>query len=56
VKSHNQERQDWIVLLGFNHLMSAAEAYVSATCTTSAALKMRALPGARTGVGVEVQF
>jgi hypothetical protein len=30
VQSHLQEREDWIVLLVFNHLLAAAEAYVSA--------------------------
>jgi hypothetical protein len=30
VEAHTQEREDWIVLLVFNHLMSGAEAYVSA--------------------------
>jgi hypothetical protein len=30
VKSHRQEREDWITLLVFNHLFAAAEAYVAA--------------------------
>lgn len=30
IRSHSQEREDWIVLLVFNHLMAGAEAYVSA--------------------------
>ncbi len=30
VNSKKQERQDWLVLLGFNHLFSAIEGYVSA--------------------------
>jgi hypothetical protein len=29
VKSKEKEQQDWLVLLGFNHLFSAIEAYVS---------------------------
>lgn len=29
VKSKQQERQDWLVLLAFNHLFSGIEAYVS---------------------------
>jgi hypothetical protein len=29
VRSKEKERQDWLVLLGFNHLFSAIEAYVS---------------------------
>jgi hypothetical protein len=30
VDAKKQERQDWLVLLGVNHLLSAMEAYVSA--------------------------
>lgn len=30
VEAKKQERQDWLVLLGVNHLLSAMEAYVSA--------------------------
>lgn len=30
VKSKKKEQQDWLVLLGFNHLLSAIEAYVAA--------------------------
>ena len=29
MKSKEKEQQDWLVLLGFNHLFSAIEAYVS---------------------------
>jgi hypothetical protein len=29
VSSKKQERQDWLVLLAFNHLFSAIEGYVS---------------------------
>jgi hypothetical protein len=29
VKDKEKERQDWLVLLGFNHLLSAIEGYVS---------------------------
>jgi hypothetical protein len=29
VKAKEKEKQDWLVLLGFNHLFSAIEAYVS---------------------------
>jgi hypothetical protein len=57
VNSHSQEKQDWIVLLVFNHLMAGAEAYVSAHLWDfPAALKMQALPGGRAGVGVSVRF
>ena len=53
VDSHRQEREDWIVLLVFNHLMAAAEAYVSALLYDyPVALQARALPGGRTAVGV----
>lgn len=52
VKSHTQEREDWLVLLGFNHLMAAAEAYVSAHLYDfPAALRARQLPDGATGVG-----
>jgi hypothetical protein len=55
VKSHRQEREDWLVLLGFNHLMAATEAYVSAHLYDfPAALRMRRLPDGATGVGVVV--
>jgi len=55
VKSHTQEREDWIVLLVFNHLLAGAEAYVSANLFDfPAALKIQTLPGGRTGVGVSV--
>ena len=54
VKSHTQEREDWIVLLVFNHLLAGAEAYVSANLFDfPAALKIRRLPDGRTGIGVE---
>jgi hypothetical protein len=55
VASHTQEREDWIVMLVFNHLLAGAEAYVSANLYDfPAALKVEALPGGRTGVGVSV--
>jgi len=55
VKSHTQEREDWLALLVFNHLFAAAEAYVSANLYDfPRALKARALPGGATGVGFEV--
>ena len=48
-----QERQDWYVLLGANHLFSALEAYVSANLYDFPAdLRMRPLAGGRTGVGL----
>ncbi len=55
VASHTQEREDWLTLLVFNHLFAAAEAYVSANLYDfPKALKVRALPGGGTGVGLEV--
>ncbi len=55
VKSHVQEREDWIVLLVFNHLVAGAEAYVSANLYDfPAALTIRRLPDGRTGIGVSV--
>jgi len=55
VASHRQEREDWIVLLVFNHLLAATEASVTALLYDfPAALKVRALPGGRAGVGVSV--
>ncbi len=53
VKSHTQEREDWIVLLVFNHLLAGAEAYVSANLFDfPAALKIQRLPDGSTGIGV----
>ena len=53
VKSHTQEREDWIVLLVFNHLLAGAEAYVSANLFDfPAALKIRRLPDGSTGISV----
>ena len=55
VDSHRQEREDWIVLLAFNHLMAATEAYVSALLYDyPAALQARRLPDGSTGVGVTI--
>jgi hypothetical protein len=57
VKSHEQERQDWIALLVFNHLISGAEAFVSAHLYDfPASLHARPLPAGGTGVGVTVPF
>jgi hypothetical protein len=57
VKAHGQERQDWIALLIFNHLIAAAEAYVSSHLYDfPEGLKAQALPHGRTGVGLSVPF
>ncbi len=55
VKSHTQEREDWLVLLAFNHLFAGAEAYVSAHLYDfPAALKIQLMPDGRTGVGIQL--
>jgi hypothetical protein len=47
-----QEHEDWLVLLAFNHLFSALEAYVSAHLADFPGdLQFEALPG---GVGAAV--
>jgi hypothetical protein len=49
-----QEKEDWIVLLVFNHLLSALEAYVSAHLWDFPAdLEMRATPG---GIGGRISL
>ncbi|MGH7583611.1 MAG: hypothetical protein ACREL5_10335 [Gemmatimonadales bacterium] len=49
------ERQDWIVLLAFNHLLSGLEAYVSAQLRGFPPdLRLQVLPGRRPGIGVTV--
>lgn len=57
--SRRSERQDWIVLLAFNHLFSALEAFVSAHLLDFPPdLRVRALPlpGRRTGFGITVRL
>jgi hypothetical protein len=50
VSSKRQEKQDWLVLLAFNHLFSAIEAYVSAHLWDFPGdLKLQAVPGGVTG-------
>jgi len=57
VKSHTQEQQDWVVLLIFNHLMSGAEAYVSAHLWDfPAGLEIQRLPDGSTNLGLRVPF
>jgi hypothetical protein len=54
VEVKQQEKEDWIVLLAFNHLLSALEAYVSAHLWDFPGdLEMRAVPG---GVGGRVSL
>ena len=48
-----QERQDWITIVVFNHLMSGLEAYVSSHLYDFPGdLQLRALPTGGMGVGV----
>ena len=55
VDSKRQEMQDWAVLIGFNHLMAAAEAFVSAQLWDfPATMDVRELPDGATGVGMRV--
>jgi hypothetical protein len=53
VEAKRQEVQDWLFLLALNHVFSALEAFVSANLYDFPGdLKMRSLPGSRTGVGL----
>jgi hypothetical protein len=53
VDEKRQERQDWIVLVGMNHLFSGLEAFVSANLFDFPGdLGARPLPGGRTGFGI----
>lgn len=57
VEDKRQEVQDWAVLLGFNHLLAAAEAFVSAQLWDFPAdLESRRLPGGHIGLGVSIPF
>ena len=50
VDAKRQERQDWLILLGFNHLFAGLEAYVSSQLQDFPAdVRFRAAPG---GVGI----
>lgn len=54
VEVKEQEKEDWIVLLAFNHLLSALEAYVSAHLWDFPDdLEIRAVPG---GVGGQLSL
>jgi hypothetical protein len=53
IAAKKQERQDWIVLLAFNHLFAGLEAYVSSQLQDFPRdVKLRAAPG---GVGLEAR-
>lgn len=53
LEEKRQERQDWFVLLGMNHLLSGLEAFVAANLYDFPGdLTARALPDGRTGIGL----
>lgn len=55
VEGKRQEVEDWVVLLAFNHLVAAAEAFVSAHLWDFPGdLQVRALPDGRFGAGVRI--
>lgn len=55
VDEKRQERQDWFVLVGMNHLFSGLEAFVSANLFDFPGdLTVRPLPGGRTGYGLRL--
>ena len=55
VDDKRQERQDWFVLVGMNHLFSGLEAFVSANLFDFPGdLTVRPLPGGRTGYGLRL--
>jgi hypothetical protein len=57
VSAKAKERQDWLVLLGFNHLFAAIEAYVSAHLWDFPDdLEVRAVPMPGGGVGATVRL
>lgn len=57
VSAKKKERQDWLVLLAFNHLFSAIEAYVSAHLWDFPDdLEVRAVPLPDGGVGATVRL
>jgi hypothetical protein len=57
VGAKRKEKQDWLVLLAFNHLFSAIEAYVSAHLWDFPRdLEIRATPMPGGGAGASVQL
>lgn len=57
IDDKRKELQDWAVLLAFNHLLAAAEAYVAALLWDfPAELEMRTLPTGGLAAGVKVSF
>jgi hypothetical protein len=57
VEAKRQELQDWLVLLGFNHLLSAAEAFVAAQLWDFPGdLAIRTVPGGGVATGLTLRF
>jgi hypothetical protein len=57
VDGKRQELQDWLVLLGFNHLLAAAEAFVAAQLWDFPAdLSVQTIPDGGIAAGVRVPF
>jgi hypothetical protein len=55
LEDRRQERQDWFVLMGMNHLFSGLEAFVAANLYDFPAdLTIRALPNGQTGYGLRL--
>jgi hypothetical protein len=58
-KSKEKERQDWLVLLGFNHLFSAVEAYVSSHLwdfPQDLDINAGPIPGGGVGASIRIPF
>lgn len=56
VASHTQERQDWLILLAFNHLFAGAEAFVAAQLYDfPVGLRLETLPSGDRGIGVSIR-
>ncbi len=57
LEDKRNERQDWLVLMGANHLFSALEAFVSANLYDFPGdLRARPLPDGRTGIGLQMRL
>ena len=57
VVDKKRSREDWLVLVGFNHLLAGLEAYVAAHLWDFPAdLRLRALPDGGVGAAVTVPF
>lgn len=57
ISSKRRQRQDWLVLLGFNHLFAGLEAFVATELHQFPAdVRFRALPGGRFGAVGSIPF